>query len=64
MEHYQLNAETFRQVDIIKYEPIKINQDDIKYNLNIETKENMITFTIIDKERFPIISYIRTMNLK
>ena len=64
MEEYKLNSENFKSVDIVKYEPIKINQDDIKYNLNIESKENMITFTIIDKERFPIINYIRTMNLK
>ena len=64
MEEYKLNSEKFKSVDIVKYEPIKINQDDIKYNLNIETRENMITFTIIDKERFPIINYIRTMNLK
>ena len=57
MEEYKLNSEKFKSVDIVKYEPIKINQDDIKYNLNIESKENMITFTIIDKERFPIINY-------
>ena len=64
MDEYLLNSEKFKPVDIVRYEPIKIKQNDIKCNLNIETKGNIITFTIIDKERFPIISYIRTMNLK
>ena len=51
-------------IEIINFEPIKIEQNEINYLLNIETKEDKITFSINDKEQLPSINYVRTMNLK
>ena len=46
------------------FEPIKIEQNEISYILNIETNEDNITFSINDKEQFPSINYIRAMSFK
>ena len=48
----------------INYPPIQIEQNGIKYDLSIETKEDIITFSICDKSQLPYTSYIRTLSLK
>ena len=45
-------------------DPINIYINEIKYSLNIKTKEDNITFSINDKEQFPSVNYIRTMKFK
>ena len=46
------------------YPPIQIEQNGIKYDLSIESKEDMITFSISDKAQLPYACYIRTFSLK
>ena len=46
------------------FDPIKIEQNEISYILNIETNEDNITFSINDKEQLPSINYIKTMSFK
>ena len=56
-----LNGET---ETIINYEPIKIEQNQIIYILNIEEIEDKIIFSIDDKEQLPSINYKRTMTFQ
>ena len=63
MEEYQLLTDKGETEEIIKYDPIQIGQDEIKYYLNIENQGNMITFSLIDKYEFPCVNYIRNMSL-
>ena len=63
MEEYQF-SDKGETVDIINYSPIKIKQNNIEYDLNIENKENIITFSIIDKEKLPSMNFSRTMSFK
>ena len=64
MEEVPFIEEKGETIEIINFEPIKIEQNEINYLLNIETKEDEITFSINDKEQLPSINYIRKMNLK
>ena len=64
MEEVPILEEKGETIEIIKLEPIKIEQNEINYLLNIETNEDKITFSINDKEQLPSINYIRTMTLK
>ena len=64
MDEYQLFTDKGETEEIIKYDPIQISQNEIKYYLNIENQENMITFSLIDKYEFPCVNYIRNMSLK
>ena len=64
MDEYQLFTEKGETEEIIKYDPIQISQNEIKFYLNIENQENMITFSLIDKYEFPCVNYIRNMSLK
>jgi len=50
--------------NIINYEPIKIEQNEINYILNIEEIEDKITFSIDDNEQLPSINYKRTMTFQ
>jgi len=63
-EEVPILEEKGETIDIINFQPIKIEQNEINYLLNIETKEDEITFSINDKEQLPSINYIRKMNLK
>ena len=47
--------------NIIDYEPIKIKQNEIEYNLNIKSKGDMITFSINIKNQLLYDNYIRKM---
>ena len=51
MDEYKLNLGKGETFDIVKFDAIKINQNNFKYDLNIETKENTIHFTIKDKNQ-------------
>ena len=64
MEEVSLITDKGETVEILNFEPIKIEQNEINYILNIEADEDKITFSINDKEQFPLINYIRTMSLK
>ena len=64
MDEYQLRTDKGDTVEIIKYDTIQIKQDEFKYDINIETKENIIYFTIKDKNKLPSINYKRSMSLK
>ena len=64
MEEVPILEEKGETIEIIKLEPIQIEQNEINYLLNIETNEDKITFSINDKEQLPSINYVRTMNLK
>ena len=64
MEEVPILEEKGETIEIIKLEPIKIEQNEINYLLNVETKEDKIAFSINDKEQLPSINYIRTLTLK
>ena len=51
MDEYQLRTDKGDTVEIIKYDTIQIKQDEFKYDINIETKENIIYFSIKDKNK-------------
>ena len=53
-----------KKIETISFNPIKIEFNSVKYELNIEAKENMITFTINDKDILTTIKYTRTMDFK
>ena len=63
MDEYSFSSEKGETEDIINYEPIIIEQNEIKYILNIEDNGDKMTFSINDKEQFPSINYIRAMSL-
>ena len=48
MEYCEVD-EKGESVENIKFETIQIEQDKTKYDLNIEVKDNMIIFSINDK---------------
>jgi len=44
MDGIPISFEQAETDNIINYEPIKIKQNEIEYNLNIKSKGEMITF--------------------
>ena len=56
------DCEIERTEENIKFDTIQIEQNNIKFDLNIEVKDNMIIFSINYKSKFPSINYIRKMN--
>ena len=56
------DCEIERTEENIKFDTIQIEQNNIKFDLNIEVKDNIIIFSINDKSKFPSINYIRKMN--
>ena len=64
MEEYQINPQKGETEELINFAPIKIEQNEIIYNLTIENKENMITFSINDKNQFPSVNYIKSILFK
>ena len=63
MDEHEITSDKQKE-ETVNYEPIKIEQNEIIYDLNIETKEDNIIFCIIDKEEFPSIKYTKAMNFK
>ena len=45
-------------------EPIIIMQNNVKYNLNIESQNNKITFSIYNNEQFPCFYYTKKISFK
>ena len=64
MDDYPNKEDITTTSNFINYPPIQIEENGIKYDLSIETKEDMITFSICDNAQIPCASYIRTLNLK
>ena len=64
MEEYQCITDKGETVEAINYDPIEIVQNYLKFDLNIKTQENNITFSINDKNQFPSVNYQRTMSFK
>ena len=64
MEEYQLNKDKGETEEIKKFDAIQIKQNELKYDLNIETQENTIYFTTKDKNQLPYINYKRSMSFK
>ena len=58
----EIEQETDRGLNNI--EPIIIMQNDSKYNLNIESQNNKITFSIYNNEQFPNFYYTKKISLK
>ena len=56
MEEVSLTSDKGKIVEILTFEPIKIEQNKISYILNIEANEDKIIFSINDKEQFPSIT--------
>ena len=62
MDEYKINLDKGETVEFVKFDVIQIKQNEFKYDLNIETKENTIHFTIKDKNQLPSINYKRSMS--
>ena len=62
MDEYQLNLDKGETIEVVKFDTIQIKQNEFKYDLNIETKENIIYFIIKDKNQLPSINYKRSMS--
>ena len=58
----EIEQETDRGLNNI--EPIIIMQNNVKYNLNIESQNNKITFSIYNNEQFPNFYYTKKISLK
>ena len=59
-----ITSEKGETIEIVNFNPIQIEQNEIIYELNIKSEENAIIFSIRDKSIFPSVNYIRKMNLK
>ena len=64
MEEISIEPEYGETEQIINYKPIIIEQNKIRYILNIENNQDKIIFSINNKEQFPSINYIKTMNFE
>ena len=64
MEEYQIFTDQGETIEKETFTPIKIEENENKYDLNIEKEENIIQFFIYDKNQLPSAIYERTMNFK
>ena len=64
MEEYQIYTDKGETDEPIKFNTIKIESNENKYDLNIEANEDKLNFCLNDKETFPSVNYIRTMSFK
>ena len=62
----EIELEEGETIKIIEFESILIEEKENKYNLEMKENyiENNITLSINDKNQFPTVCYIQTMNLK
>ena len=44
-------------IKVINYNPLLIKQNEIIYELNVKSEENIITFSINDKSKFSSVYY-------
>ena len=64
MEVYEIE-EKGESLEPIDFEPIQIEQNEIKYTLNIKANdENNITLSINDISQFPSANYLSSINFK
>jgi len=61
MDEFPISCDRGETDNIIDYEPIKIKQNEIEYNLNIKSKGDMITFSINIKNQLLYDNFIRKM---
>ena len=61
MDEIPISCDRGETDNIIDYEPIKIKQNEIEYNLNIKSKGDTITFSINIKNQLLYDNYIRKM---
>ena len=61
MDEFPISCDRGETDNIIDYEPIKIKQNEIEYNLNIKSKGDMIIFSINIKNQLLYDNYIRKM---
>ena len=61
MENIPISFSHGETDNIINYEPLKIKQNEIEYNLNIKSKGDTITFSINIKNQLLYDNYIRKM---
>jgi len=61
MDEIPISRDRGETDNIIDYEPIKIKQNEIEYNLNIKSKGDMIIFSINIKNQLLYDNYIRKM---
>jgi len=61
MDEIPISCDRGETENIIDYEPIKIKQNEIEYNLNIKSKGDTITFSINIKNQLLYDNYIRKM---
>ena len=64
MDYCEIETNKGETKENIKFDAIEIKQNNNQYELNIEIKDNMITFIIYEKNKFPTKNYIRKMNFK
>ena len=53
-----------KKVNMVNKDPIKIEQDNNNYYLNIGVNEDIIRFSIIDKENILSVNYIKIMSFQ
>ena len=63
MDEYQLNVNKGETVVKAQFNEIQIKQNEFNYDLNIETKENTIYFSMKDK-KLPYISQLNPSSLR
>ena len=51
-------------IEVINYNPLLIKQNEIIYELNVKSEENIITFSINDKSKFSSVYYNKKMSLE
>ena len=59
MEEIPIITDKGETIEITNYNPIRIEQNEIIYELILKSEENIITFSINDKSQFPSINYTR-----
>ena len=64
MEKFEITSEKGETVDSTKFNPIQIELNQTKNDLNFEVKESKMIFSINDKSQFPSINYIREMSFQ
>ena len=51
-------------IEVINYNPLLIKQNEVIYELNVKSEENIITFSINDKSKFSSVYYNKKMSLE
>ena len=64
MEEFKNTTNNPKNVNIDNSSTTKIEQNNIKYDLNIGAEEDKITFSLNDKVKIPSINYNRTMSFQ